>query len=412
MSERLVFEQTAAPVSVADIDEWSGDLDQLHQRIASRFEREEVRSRSRRFLAGLLGRVERKNGWQLAEHADEKTPDGMHRLLARAKWDADLVRDDLRAYVVEHLGDQESILIVDETGFLKKGTKSVGVKRQYSGTAGKIDNCQIGVFLAYASPKGHAFVDRELYLPREWAEDRDRRAEAGVPAEVEFATKPQLAKRMFERVFAAGIRPAWVTGDEVYGSDRALRTYLEGRRQSFVLGVRGNEYVLVGSKLGSWQVAVGEVSSGIAPGGWQRLSAGDGTKGPRMYDWARVPLLRPSEPGWGHWLLVRRSLSDLTDLAHYVVFGPAETTLVEIVRVAGSRWAIEENFEMAKGEAGLDQYEVRRWVSWYRHITLSLLAHAFLVATRAKMAVVAQPKPEAPQSPKKGAMQAAWEAPG
>jgi SRSO17 transposase len=407
MSENLAFERTSAPVSATDIDEWSADLDRLHERIASRFEREEVRARSRRFLAGLLGRVERKNGWQLAEHVGEKTPDGMQRLLSEARWDADVVRDDLRGYVLEHLGDREGILVVDETGFLKKGTKSVGVKRQYSGTAGKIENCQLGVFLAYASPKGHAFVDRELYLPREWAEDKDRRQEAGVPAEVEFATKPQLAKRMLGRAFAAGIRPAWVTGDEVYGADRALRTYLEGRKQPFVLGVRSNEYVWVGSKLGPWQVAAREVASGLAPGSWRRLSVGDGSKGPRVYDWVRVPLARLTEPGWGRWLLVRRSLSAVTDLAYYVVFGPAETTLAEMVRVAGSRWAIEESLEMAKGEAGLDQYEVRHWVSWYRHITLSLLAHAFLVATRAKMAAVAQSKPEAAQAIEKGATRAA-----
>ena len=407
MSENLAFERMAAPVSAADIDEWSDDLDQLHQRIASRFGREEVRTRSLRFLAGLLGRVERKNGWQLAEHVGEKSPDGMQRLLSAAKWDADVVRDDLRDYVVEHLGDPEGILVVDETGFLKKGTKSVGVKRQYSGTAGKIENCQIGVFLAYASPKGHGFIDRELYLPKEWAEDKDRRQEAGVPAEVEFATKPQLAKRMLGRAFAAGIRPAWVTGDEVYGADRALKGFLEGEKQPFVLGVRGNEYVWVGSKLGPWQVAAGEVASAIASGDWQRLSAGDGAKGPRMYDWARVPLARLPEPGWGRWLLVRRSLNDVTDLAYYVVFGPAETTLATMVRVAGSRWAIEESIEMAKGEAGLDEYEVRRWTSWYRHVTLSLLAHAFLVATRAKMAAVAQIKPEAAQGIKKGATQAA-----
>ena len=379
-------------------------MDRLHQRIARRFERAEPRARSRRYLAGLLGRVERKNGWQLAEYTGEKTPDGVQSLLARAKWDADEVRDDLRGYVVEHLGDPEGILVVDETGFIKKGEKSVGVQRQYSGTAGKIENSQIGVFLAYASPKGHAFIDRELYLPKTWAQDKARREEAGVPAEVEFATKPKLGKRMLERAFAAGVRPAWVTGDEVYGGDPALRTYLEGDKQPFVLGVRSNEYVWVDSKLGPRQVAVGVVTLGIAPGDWQRLSAGDGAKGPRVYDWARVALARRSEPGRGHWLLVRRSLDDATDLAYHVVFGPAETTLAEMVRVAGSRWAIEDSIEMAKGEAGLDEYEVRRWVSWYRHVTLSLLAHAFLVMTRAKMAVIALATVE--QS-KKGATKAA-----
>ncbi len=400
MSESLAFGQAAAPVSAADIDEWSADLDELHQRIAPRFERAEVRARSRRFLAGLLGRVERKNGWQLAEYAKEPTPDGMQRLLAEAKWDADQVRDDLREYVIEQLGDPAAILVVDETGFLKKGRKSVGVQRQYSGTAGKIENCQIGVLLAYASPKGHAFIDRELYLPKEWAQDKPRRDEAGVPAEVDFATKPQLAKRMLERACAAGVHPAWVTGDDVYGGDRALRTYLEGRKQPFVLGVRRNEYVWVASKLGPCQVAAGEVASGLGAGAWQRLSAGDGAKGPRMYYWALVPLARLAQPDWGHWLLVRRSLSDSTDLAYYVVFGPAETTLAEMVRVAGRRWTIEESIEMAKGEAGLDEYEVRRWVSWYRHVTLALLAHAFLVVTRARMVAIAPTAVEQSESEK------------
>lgn len=403
MSEQVTLQQAVTGPSASDIAGWSADLARLHKRIAPQFERAEARARSLRYLTGLLANIERKNGWQLAEHAKEKTPDGMQRLLARAKWEADAVRDDLRHYVVEHIGDPQGIFVIDETGFVKKGEKSVGVKRQYSGTAGRIENCQIGVFLAYASPKGRAFIDRELYLPKEWAADPARREEAGVPEEVEFATKPQLAKRMLGRAFAAGVRPSWVTGDEVYGGDRALRLFLEGERQAFVLAVRSNEMVWVGSRLGPWQVAVGEVAAGIAPGDWQRLSAGDGAKGPRVYDWAVLPLARLPEPGWGHWLLVRRSLADPTDLAYYVVFGPADTTLAEMVRVAGSRWAIEESFEMAKGEAGLDQYEVRRWNSWYRHITLSLLAHAFLVATRAAAQAISE-------SPQKGEAQASWQA--
>ena len=384
MRDGKAFGQASVAVRAVDIEEWSAGLDWLHERIAGRFDRAEVRARSRRYLAALLSQVQRKNSWQLAEYVKEKTPDGMQRLLYHAKWDADLVRDDLRSYVVEHLDDGKPVLVVDETGFVKKGAKSVGVKRQYSGTAGRIENCQIGVFLAYASSKGRAFIDRKLYLPREWAEDRERRQEAGIPDEVEFRTKPELAQGMLEGAFVAGVQASWVTGDEVYGGDRRLRVLLEGRRQPFVLAVRSNEMVWVGSKLGPWQVSVAEVASGIAAQDWRRLSAGDGAKGPRVYDWVWVRLGRPPDPGWDHWLLVRRSLSDPTDLAYYVVFGPGETGLEELVRVAGMRWMIEEAIELAKGDAGLDEYEVRHWHSWYRHITLSLLAHAFLVATRLK----------------------------
>lgn len=400
MSEQLTPERAGMAISAAEVAEWSVDLDRLHGRIAPRFERAEVRARSRRYLTGLLGRVERKNGWQLAEHASEKTPLGMQRLLARAKWDTDAVRDDLRNYVVEHLSDPKGILVVDETGFIKKGDKSVGVKRQYCGTVGKVANCQVGVFLTYASARGRAFVDRELYLPKEWANDKARREEAGVPTEVEFATKPQLARRMLERAFGAGIRPSWVTGDEIYGGDRHLRMFLEGKQQPFVLAVRSDEPVWVDSEDGPRQVGVAGAASGLAPENWQRVSAGDGSKGPRVYDWGRVRLARLTEPGWGHWLLVRRSLIDATDLAYYLVSGTAQTTLGEMVRVAGSRWAIEDSIEMAKGEAGLDEYEVRRWNSWYRHITLSLLAHAFLVVTRARAQAI-RAEPEGPE--KRGA---------
>jgi SRSO17 transposase len=293
------------------------------------------------------------------------------------------VRDDLRAYVVAHLGDPQAVLVVDETGFLKKGTKSVGVQRQYSGTAGRIENCQIGVFLAYASPRGRTFLDRELYLPREWAEDERRRAEAGVPADVEFATKPQLAKRMLERALSAGVPAAWVTGDEVYGKDRRLRLWLESQPQPFVLAIASNEPLWVAWDQGPQQVPVATVAARLPAAGWERLSAGNGAKGPRVYDWAWVPLARRSEPGWGHWLLVRRSVAKPAELAYYVVFGPAETTLPEAVQVAGTRWAVEETIETAKGEVGLDQYEVRHWTPWYRYITLALLAHAYLCVLRA-----------------------------
>ena len=374
------------PVIAADIDDWMAGLSDLHKRIAPRFYRAEVRRRIKRYLTDLLGQVDRKNCWQLAEQAGEATPDGMQRLLSTAQWDADEVRDDLRNYVVEHIGDETAVLVIDETGFIKKGNKSVGVQRQYSGTAGRIENCQIGVFLAYAGSKGQAFIDRELYLPKDWAEDKPRRREAGVPEEVEFATKPQLAMRMLERALKAGVRAAWVTGDEVYGGDRKLRMWLESEQQPFVLAVRSNEAVWVQTARGPSQGQAAKVIADIAPESWQRLSAGEGSKGPRMYDWARVALVRLQEPQWGHWLLVRRSISDPTKVAYYVVYGPASASLEVLVRVAGRRWAIEESFERAKGEAGLDEYEVRHWQGWYRHITLSLLALAFLVATRRAMA--------------------------
>ena len=374
-----VEERPAADVGA--VATWAEGLDAVHARVAPRFARAEPRRRALAYLRGLLSPVERKNGWQLAEQAGETTPDGMQHLLARADWDADQVRDDLRAYVVEHLGDEQAVLVIDETGFLKKGTKSVGVQRQYSGTAGRIENCQIGVFLAYASPKGRTFLDRELYLPKEWATDTARREAAAVPATIEFRTKPRLARAMLERALDAGVSAAWVTGDEIYGGDRRLRRWLEERQVPHVLAVKSTEPLWTRT---TWrQVAAKTLAAAIPDGEWQRLSAGEGAKGPRVYDWARVPIRALPEPGWDYWLLVRRSVADPTERAYYVCFCPAGTPLAELVRVAGSRWAIEESFETAKGEVGLDHYEVRRWPGWYRHITLAVLAHAYLTVTRA-----------------------------
>ena len=374
-----VGERPAAEVGA--VATWAEGLAAVHARVASRFARAEPRRRALAYLRGLLSPVERKNGWQLAEQAGEATPDGMQHLLARADWDADQVRDALRAYVVEHLGAEQAVLVVDETGFLKKGTKSVGVQRQYSGTAGRIENCQIGVFLAYASPRGRTFLDRELYLPKEWATDTARREEAAVPDSVAFQTKPQLARAMLARALDAGVPAAWVTGDEIYGGDRRLRLWLEERQVPHVLAVKSTEPRWTRT---SWrQVAAKTLAAALPDTAWERLSAGEGAKGPRVYDWARVPIRALPEPGWDYWLLVRRSVADPTDLAYYGCFCPAGTPLAELVRVAGSRWAIEESFETAKGEVGLDHYEVRRWPGWYRHTTLALLAHAYLTVTRA-----------------------------
>jgi SRSO17 transposase len=364
-------------------------LDEVQQQIGPRFARAEQRQRVRRYLDGLLSPVERKNGWQLAEHAGEARPYGMQRLLAGAKWDAEAVRDDLRAYVLEHLSDPRAVLVIDETGFLKQGAKSVGVKRQHSGTAGRIENCQIGVFLAYAAPEGHVLLDRELYLPREWADDAERRQEAGVPDAVTFATKPQLAQRMLERARAAGVPAAWVTGDSVYGGDRRLRVWLEQHEQPFVLAVTSDEplWAVLDGRWGQPRADV--IAAQIPADAWQRLSAGEGAKGPRWYAWTRVRLARlqltAEERRWDHWLLVRRSRSDPTDLAYYVVFAPAGTTLGTLARVAGQRWRIEQSFELAKGEVGLDQYEVRRWDGWYRHMTLAMFALAYLAVLRANL---------------------------
>jgi SRSO17 transposase len=365
-------------VTREEIDGWGRGLDELHARIAGRFRRAEARARAGRYLTGLLSQVERKNGWQLAEHLGEAGPQGVQRLLNAADWDADAVRDDLRAYVAEHLGQPDGVLIVDETGFLKKGDKSVGVQRQYSGTAGRRENCQIGVFLGYASAKGRAFLDRELYLPKVWADDRGRRREAGVPEQTAFATKPGLARRMLGRAFAAGVPAAWVTGDEVYGNDSDLRGWLAAAGRPYVLAVSCDHPVW---RDGDQARAAGVVAA-LPDGAWGPLSCGAGSQGERLYDWAALRLPYEGAAGTAQWLLARRSRSEPDEFAYFRAFGPAATSCEELVRVAGTRWAIEAGFEAAKGAVGLDQYEVRKWTAWYRHVTLALLAHAYLEVTR------------------------------
>lgn len=371
---------------LAVVEGWATEFERLCEWIGPRFARPEVRRRAAAFVRGLLGDVERKNGWQLAEHAGETTPDGMQRLLTSARWDADALRDDVRADVVEHLGGPGGVLVVDETGFLKKGTKSAGVQRQYSGTAGRIENCQVGVFLAYASGKGRALVDRELYLPKEWAIDVDRRAEAHVPERVGFTTKPQLAQVMLARALEAQMPARWVTADEVSGGDARLRTFLEQQELAYVLAIKATQRLWAAGAHGPAELPARQLVAGLPAGAWRRLSAGDGAKGPRVYDWARIGLVRPGWPGRGFWLLARRRLAD-GELAFYACFGPARTSLAELVRVAGVRWAVEECFQTGKGQVGLDHYQVRRWDAWYRHVTLVLVAQAFLAAVRAQAAV-------------------------
>jgi SRSO17 transposase len=326
------------------------------------------------YVRGLLAPLERKNGWQLAEAAGDRTPDGMQEFLSRARWDADLVRDDLQTYAIDHLGDDQAVLVLDETGFLKKGVKSAGVQRQYSGTAGRIENSQIGVFLGYASCHGHTLIDRALYLPESWTEDRTRCAEACIPASVGFATKPALGRSMLTRAFAAGIPCAWVSGDCVYGGDHRLRRLIEAHGRGYVLAVRNNQCFE--------QKQVTRHAKQLTAKDWHRHSAGDGAKGLRLYDWTLIPAKVPAADGWQQGLLIRRAITDPTELAFYLIHAPRMTTLADLVRVAGRRWTIEACFEAAKSEVGLDHYEVRSWVGWHRHITLAMLAHAYLTVLR------------------------------
>src|SRR3989440_4084346 len=328
-------------------------LAELLVRIGSHFGRAEVRKRVGRYLHRLLAAVERKNGWQMAEELGEANAHGVQRLLEEADWDEEAVRDELRTYVIEQLGAPEGILVVDETGFVKKGKKSAGVARQYSGTAGRRENSQVGVFLSYASSKGAAFIDRALYLPEEWTADRVRCREAGIPDEVAFATKGELAKLMLARALAAEVPAEWVVGDTVYGYDE-LRLWLEAQQKNYVLAVSETHQVWVQGR----SQPVGLLAALLPEEAWVVLSAGEGSKGPRLYEWAWLQLPDQTEATSerARWVLIRRSLSERSERAYYRVYAPATTTLAEIVRVTGSRWQIEEGYEQTKGEVGLDQY--------------------------------------------------------
>jgi SRSO17 transposase len=361
---------------------WTTEFQDVCERIGPSFARSETRKRAQIYLQGLLSPIERKNGWQLAEEAGESTPYAMQYWLDRAVWDAEQVRDVLRTYVRETIGEAAGMLIIDETGFLKKGVKSVGVQRQYSGTAGRIENCQVGVFLSYVCSHGHTLLDRALYLPKSWTNDQKRCQQADVPAEVGFATKPVLAAQMLWRTLDGGVKASFVLGDSVYGSHRPLREGLEARWQAYALAVACKEKVEVAGT----RKRVDQVARTLSTTDWQRLSAGDGSKGPRLFDWAWVQIVGPEKQGWKRWLVVRRSLTEgakPADLAYFLVFAPAATTLWEMVSAIGSRWTVEQCFEEAKGEVGLDEYEVRSFHGWYRHITFSMLAHAFLTILRA-----------------------------
>jgi SRSO17 transposase len=345
--------------------------------IAGEFLQAPSRWRARGYLLGLLSQSERKNGWTIAEFAGEATPDGMQRLLNFYSWDAGRVRDVVRRYVAARLGDAAGVLVADETGFIKKGKMSAGVARQYTGTAGRVENAQVGVFLAYAAPDGsRALIDRELYLPQKWAGDRDRCRGAGVPDERQFATKPELARQMIERAVTAEVPFRWFAADEIYGQNPGLRDWLEEQQIRYVMAVPCSEQVATAAG----KLRADELATGVPRGGWQVLSCGDGAKGPRLYDWALI-----GTASGEHQLLVRRSLAPgekgELELAFFWCYAPPGTTLAELVAVAGARWAVEDCFAEAKNETGLDRYQVRKWDAWYRHVTLSMLAHAFLAVT-------------------------------
>ena len=358
---------------------WSESFNELFAQVAGDFGNAAVRRHGRAYLLGLLSQSERKNSWTLAEFAGDVSPDGLQRLLNFSPWDEDACRDAVRRYVVRHLGDPGAVLAVDETGFLKKGKMSAGVARQYTGTAGRVENCQVGVFLAYAAPDGsRALIDRELYVPEKWTGDRDRCRAAGIGDDVAFATKPKLAEKMIGRASEAGVPFSWVAGDEVYGGNPGLRSWLEGEGIGYVMAVACSEPVTVPAG----RFRADALAALVPASGWQRLSCADGSKGPRLYDWALIGTAAP-----GHQLLVRRSLAPGEkgglELAYFRCCSPRHVTLAELVAVAGARWAVEDCFAEAKNETGLDHYQVRRYRAWYRHITPSMLAHAFLaVAAR------------------------------
>ncbi len=344
-------------------------------RIESRFARYEPLRHAGELMAGMVSGLDRKNCWTIAEHRGDNTPDGLQHLLSRAKWDADGVRDDLRDYVVDAFGDPGAILVVDETGDVKKGGSTVGVQRQYSGTAGRIENSQVAVYLTYAAPRGHTLIDRALYLPRAWTEDPQRCAAAGIPTDKSsFATKPALAVQLIDRAVAANVPAGWVAGDEVYGADPRLRAAVRGHRLGYVLAVAANRRVPTHAGL----IRVDALPAMIPTHAWQRHSAGAGAHGPRLYSWAWFALLAEDDTDTGHHHVLIRRNDRTGELAYLRCYSPRPTTLHTLVAVAGQRWRIEESFQTAKGLVGLDHHQVRRWTSWHRWTTLAMLAHAFL----------------------------------
>jgi SRSO17 transposase len=388
-----------------DLSAWAAEFESFQARFARFFERSEPRQQAVKYVRALMAPVQRKNGWQLAEAAGDRDPQKMQRLLYEAHWDRAGVGDELQSFVIERFGDEDGVGVVDETGFIKKGDRSVGVMRQYSGTAGKIENCQIGVFLTYRTVKGHTFLDARLYLPKEWCNDNERRKQAGVPDDVTFQTKPDLAIAMLKHAWANGVPMRWVVGDEIYGEAVKVRCAVEDAQRLYVFAVRSNTCVwpempavimpfkpTTGRPRTLVRLAADAVPSSTVAAlvaawpaeAWRRLSVADGAKGPLIYDWAcaRVRDSRDGVPGPECWLLARRSISDLEEIAYDLSNAPADTTLETLAQVASQRWTIEQCIEEGKGETGLDEYEVRSWDSWHRHITLSMMAHAWLASVK------------------------------
>lgn len=364
--------------------DWRKALDEAKQFIAPAFKRVEQRASAGAFIDGVLSRAERKTGWMLSEEAGHDRPYRLQSLLGRSSWSADELCRRVRAYVIDALGSADGVLVVDETGFLKKGEHSVGVARQYSGTAGRVENCQVGVFAAYASRFGHALIDRRLYLPKRWAEDPARRAKAHVPDDALFATKPAMAREMVARILDEGAPCAFVLADALYGSDYQFRRMLEQRRQAYVLAIRSNHVLRFLEEWRFVQTDPATLVGDLEAQAWQSLSAGEGAKGPRLYEWVRLPLNWQTEDGFARWLLARRSLRDPDAIAYYFAHAPAGTTLAELAAAAGLRWTIEECFLRAKDDLGLDHCEARSWHGWHRHMSLVMAAAAFLTGLSAR----------------------------
>src|SRR6266567_1690980 len=384
-------------MTIGELEQWQEEFEQFHARFADLFERSESREQAKKYLRGLLAQADRKNSWQVAEVVGDAIPDRMQRLLYRVPWDAEAARDRLQQFVIETFGDEEGIGVVDETSFLKKGTHSVGVARQYLGAAGKLENGQVATVLSYASRGAHVFLDRRLYLPEEWVWNRQRRAEARVPQEVRFESKPEQAIAMLMHAWEQGVPMRWVTGDEVYGDAPRLRETIQAHGRFYVLAVSANTRVWTerpaveepaeetgGRPRRAPRVATGapsarmvsEVIASLPRSAWKRLAVVEGEKGLITYHWTRVRVVesRDQVPGPDVWLLSRRSKSAPHKLAYYLAYAPPRTSLETLVRVASTRYTVEQCIEEAKGETGLDQYEVRFWHSWYRHVTLSMMA--------------------------------------
>src|SRR5437667_3163709 len=392
-------------MTIEELEQWQEEFEQFHARFADLFERSESREQAKKYLRGLLAQADRKNSWQVAEAVGDRIPDRMQRLLYRVPWDADAARDRLQRFVIETFGDDEGIGVVDETSFLKKGTHSVGVARQYLGAAGKLENGQVATVLSYAAKGAHVFLDRRLYLPEEWVWNRQRRAQARVPQEVRFETKPEQAIAMLLHAWEQGVPMRWGTGEEVYGDSPRLRETIQAHGRFYVLAVSANTRVWSErpeveepqeqtggrprlaprvAKGASKARMVSEVIARFPTSAWKRLAVGEGEKGLSNYHWARVRVVesRDQLPGPDVWLLARRSPSAPDKLSYYLAYAPSKTSLQTLVRVASTRYTVEQCIEEAKGETGLDEYEVRFWHSWYRHITLSMMAHAWLASIR------------------------------